>query len=262
MNTAQLSRDSQSSAIFRGRSVGYKYSVRPMTLVTRHNRHQEMKMTTATPDTRRTRAIGYLRVSTLRQAENGYGLAAQRDQVDQFCTQHNLDLVGLHVDVMSSRKTDKLYGRIAAVTAIQAGIANILLVNTLDRSSRSMADGAKLVADAKIEGWRIVGLDGTDSDTVSQLVAHARLLVAEEERELISKRTKQGLIKARQAGKQLGKPSTIDRSTITCIVQLRSGGLGTKAIAKALDQAGIAAPRSDSWSYSTVRAVLEREGVA
>ncbi|ORB73715.1 recombinase family protein [Mycobacterium scrofulaceum] len=208
------------------------------------------------------RAIGYLRVSTNRQAENGYGLEAQRDQVEQFCAANGFELVGLHVDVMSGRKTDKLYGRIAAVTAIQAGIANVLVVNTLDRSSRSMADGAKLVADAKAEGWRIVGLDGTDSDTVSQLVAHARLLVAEEERELISKRTKQGLIKARQAGKQLGKPSTIDRCTVDRIVELRSGGLGTKAIAKALDVAGIAAPRSNTWSYSTVRGVLEREGVA
>lgn len=219
-------------------------------------------MSTANAGWQAPRAIGYLRVSTNRQAENGYGLEAQRDQVEQFCTANGFELVGLHVDVMSGRKADKLYGRIAAVTVIQAGIANVLVVNTLDRSSRSMADGAKLVADAKAEGWRIVGLDGTDSDTVSQLVAHARLLVAEEERELISKRTKQGLIKARQAGKQLGKPSTIDRSTVARIVELRSGGLGTKAIAKALDLAGIAAPRSATWSYSTVRGVLEREGVA
>lgn len=219
-------------------------------------------MSTANAGCQRPRAIGYLRVSTNRQAENGYGLEAQRDQVDQFCAANGLELVGLHVDVMSGRKTDKLYGRIAAVTAIQAGIANVLVVNTLDRSSRSMADGAKLVADAKAEGWRIVGLDGTDSDTVSQLVAHARLLVAEEERELISKRTKQGLIKARQAGKQLGKPSTIDRATVKRIVELRSGGLGTKAIAKALDEDGVAAPQSAAWSYSTVRGVLEREGVA
>jgi hypothetical protein len=53
---------------------------------------------------------------------------------------------------MSGKKTDKLYGRIAAVLAIQHGIANVLVVNTLDRSSRSMADGAKLVADSKLEG--------------------------------------------------------------------------------------------------------------
>jgi DNA invertase Pin-like site-specific DNA recombinase len=218
-------------------------------------------MRTANAGLQAPRAIGYLRVSTNRQAENGYGLEAQRDQVEQFCAANGLELVGLHVDVMSGRKTDKLYGRIAAVSAIQAGIPNVLVVNTLDRSSRSMADGAKLVADAKVEGWRIVGLDGTDSDTVSQLVAHARLLVAEEERELISKRTKQGLIKARQAGKQLGK-STIDRDTVRRIVHLRSAGMGTKAIAKALDEASIAAPRSSTWSYSTVRGVLEREGVA
>lgn len=178
------------------------------------------------------KAIGYIRVSTTRQAESGYGLEAQREQVLSYCAANSLELVGLHVDVMSGRKTDKLYGRIAAVTAIQAGIANVLVVNTLDRSSRSMADGAKLVADAKTEGWRIVGLDGTDSDTVSQLTAHARLLVAEEERELISKRTKQGLIKARQLGKQLGKPSTIERATIDRIVELRSAGKGTKAIAR------------------------------
>ncbi|SLC20555.1 recombinase family protein [Mycobacteroides abscessus] len=98
------------------------------------------------------KAIGYIRVSTTRQAESGYGLEAQREQVLSYCAANSLELVGLHVDVMSGRKTDKLYGRIAAVTAIQAGIANVLVVNTLDRSSRSMADGAKLVADAKTEG--------------------------------------------------------------------------------------------------------------
>jgi DNA invertase Pin-like site-specific DNA recombinase len=86
--------------------------------------------------------------------------------------------------------------------------------------------------------------------------------VAEEERELISKRTKQGLIKARQAGKQLGKPSTIARDTVRRIVDLRSDGMGTKAIAKALDEASIRPPVSNTWSYSTVRGVLEREGVA
>ena len=179
-----------------------------------------------------TKAIGYIRVSTNRQAENGYGLEAQREQILRFCEAQNLQLVALIPDVMSGKRTDKLYGRIAAITAIRTGMANVLVVNTLDRSSRSMADGAKLVADAKIEGWRIVGLDGTDSDTVSQLTVHARLLVAEEERELISKRTKQGLIKARQAGKQLGKPSTIDRKVVQRIVKQRLAGKGTKAIAR------------------------------
>jgi DNA invertase Pin-like site-specific DNA recombinase len=122
----------------------------------------------------RPRAIGYVRVSTNAQGAKGFGLAAQREQIEKFCTTAEFELIALHADVMSGKKTDKLYGRIAAVLAIQAGVANVLVVNTLDRSSRSMADGAKLVSDAKLEGWRVVGIDGTDSDTVSQLTAHVR----------------------------------------------------------------------------------------
>jgi len=215
-----------------------------------------------TEEALRPKAIGYIRVSTNRQAENGYGLEAQRDQVQQFCDRNGLELIALIPDVMSGKRTEKLYGRIAAITAIRTGMANVLVVNALDRSSRSMADGAKLVADAKAEGWRIVGLDGTDTDTVSQLTAHARLLVAEEERELISKRTKQGLIKARQRGRELGRRSEIAPEVVQRIVRLHGDGLGTKAIAKELTESGVSAPIATAWSYSTVRRVLEREGVA
>ncbi|WP_082691132.1 recombinase family protein [Mycobacterium sp. GA-1199] len=210
----------------------------------------------------RPKAIGYVRCSANRQAEHGYSLEAQRAQIENYCAANGVELVALIPDVMSGKKTDKLYGRIAAVQAIQAGIANVLVVNTLDRSSRSMADGAKLVADAKAEGWRIVGLDGTDTNTVSQLTAHARLLVAEEERELISKRTKQGLIRARQEGKQLGTPSEIPNDVVARVVRLRRKGLGAKAIASKLTTDGVPAPKADRWHYSTVRNMLRREGVA
>lgn len=100
----------------------------------------------------RSKAIGYIRVSTNRQADNGYGLEAQREQIEHYCNAQGLELVALIPDVMSGKRTDKLYGRIAAITAIRTGMANVLVVNTLDRSSRSMADGAKLVADAKVGG--------------------------------------------------------------------------------------------------------------
>jgi hypothetical protein len=70
------------------------------------------------------------------------------------------------------------------------------------------------------------------------------------------------LIKARQAGKQLGKPSTIDRKVVQRIIKQREAGHGTKTIAAKLTQAGVPAPMGGAWSYSTVRRVLEREGVA
>ena len=183
-------------------------------------------MRTANAGCQAPKAIGYIRVSTSRQAENGYGLDAQREQIEQFCAGNGLELVALISDVMSGRRPISCTDA-SPLCAIQAGIANVLVVNTLTaqpQHGRWREAGRRRQA----EGWRIVGLDGTDSNTVSQLTAHARLLVAEEERELISKRTKQGLIKARQAGKQLGKPSTIDRDVVARIVQLRSGRYGNQ----------------------------------
>ncbi|GAB4969262.1 recombinase family protein [Mycobacterium avium subsp. hominissuis] len=210
----------------------------------------------------RRKAIGYIRVSTNGQARNGYGLEAQRERIESFCKAEGFDLIGIVPDVMSGKRSDKLYGRYAAVAAIQAGLANVLVINAMDRATRDMLDGLKLLRQATIEGWRVVGVDGTDSATVDTLVLNAKLLVAEEERKLISKRTKQGLIAARQAGKQLGKPSTIDRKTINQIVKLRNDGLGAKAIAKALTDKGVPAPRGPVWHFSTVRNVLKREEVS
>jgi DNA invertase Pin-like site-specific DNA recombinase len=126
--------------------VGYKYSLWSLSPDTAHGEHrQEMAVET----TVKPKAVGYIRVSTNRQADNGYGLDAQREQITRFCVDNGLELVALIPDVMSGKRTDKLYGRIAAITAIRTGMANVLVVNTLDRSSRSMADGAKLVADAR-----------------------------------------------------------------------------------------------------------------
>ena len=105
-------------------------------------------MTTAPNDGEKRRAVVYLRVSTTSQVGGGYGLEAQCHQVEHFCRDHSLGLVGLHIDVASGRQTDTSNGRIAAVNASQYGIANMLVVNALDRMRRSMGDRAKSAADA------------------------------------------------------------------------------------------------------------------
>lgn len=59
-------------------------------------------MTAATVDTR-TKAIGYVRVSTLKQGQNGFGLDAQRDAIESYCAANDLRLVAVIPDVMSTR---------------------------------------------------------------------------------------------------------------------------------------------------------------
>jgi DNA invertase Pin-like site-specific DNA recombinase len=66
----------------------------------------------------------------------------------------------------------------------------VLIINTLDRASRDLIAGRKLIAAAHDEGWRVIGLDGIDSaDDGQAFMNNMRLLFAEEERKKISDRT-------------------------------------------------------------------------
>ena len=221
-------------------------------------------MAEATGDTR-TKAIGYVRVSTLKQGQNGFGLDAQRDAIESYCAANELNLVTVIPDVMSTRRTDRMHGRAAAVAAIQAGLADVLVVRALDRASRDTIDGGQLVRQAHNEGWRLLSLDGVDSaDEDQEFLNNMRLAFAQEELRKISERTKAGLQRARREGTQLGRPSQIKPALARRIVRMRmEQHLSAKAIADRLTAQRVPTPGGgERWHHSTVRGVFAREGIA
>lgn len=207
----------------------------------------------------RLRVIRYARVSTDEQA-NGWGLPAQREVMDRWCDVQNAETAAFFIDVMTTRRVDRLLGREAAIAAIEAGAAGVLLIRSLDRASRSVADGALLIERAKSNGWRVLGCDGTDSaDDDQELANNARLLVAQEERRLISRRTKEGLERARANGRMGGRRSTVPGHVAQRIVELRGKGGSFRTIAATLDADGIATPGgSPSWRPAAVRDIYLR----
>ncbi|QZY45074.1 MULTISPECIES: recombinase family protein [Mycolicibacterium] len=208
---------------------------------------------------RRVRAIGYIRVSSKAQGENGYGLRAQSDAIEKYCADNDIELLTVIPDVMSGRRTDRLYGRAAAVAAIKAGLADVLVLKDFDRATRDAYDGLTLQREAQAEGWRIVTTKGEDTDAISKLELTIKLAFAEEERERISERTKAGLARAKREGKKLGNESVIPDDVVRLIVRMNQRNkLGAKAIATRLTSEGIPAPGGNRWHYSTVRAVLRR----
>lgn len=108
-----------------------------------------------------------------------------------------------------------------------------------------------------------MSLDGVDSDKVEKLWLTVRMGFAEEERDKISERTKQGLIKAKQKGKSPGRRSKIPRDIIDRIVDLRmQERKGANMIARLLNEGGTPTPGGGrAWYPSAVRGVLAREGV-
>lgn len=210
------------------------------------------------------RVIGYVRVSTKDQGQTGHGLGAQSDALQHFCASNGLELLTVTSDVGSAATANLLHGRATAIAAIEAGVADALLVRALDRATRDQEDAAKLFKRAEANGWRLMDCDKADSGDPSQrLLADIRIAVAAEERRKISERTREGLAKARKQGKRLGRPVRITPATTKRIVSLRMrDGLSANKIAERLTAENVPAPGGGAkWYPTTVRDVFAREGL-
>ncbi|WP_338889918.1 recombinase family protein [Rhodococcus sovatensis] len=219
----------------------------------------------AGPKLKGLRVIGYARVSTATQSERGHGLGAQLDHMRSYCAANDLNLLTVTHDVVSGGSSEKMWGREAAIRAIESGLADALLVRALDRISRDQLDAAALFKRAAQRNWRLLDCERADSGDPSQrLLADIRISMAAEERRKTSERTKEGLRRARAQGKQLGRPSRIVPEIVAEIVALRTEDkVSAQRISERLDQIGVPTPGGGSkWQASTIRRLLQREGVA
>ena len=90
-------------------------------------------------------AVGYIRVSTLEQAQDGVSLDAQRDRLKNYCKCMDIKLAEVFADEGISGGTMERPGLQAALRALQRGRANTLVVVKLDRLTRSVKDVCTLV---------------------------------------------------------------------------------------------------------------------
>lgn len=202
------------------------------------------------------KVVGYVGVPTKRQGDSGLGLEAQRDSLERWCAAHGHELLTVTTDVVSSAKHDAMFGRQVAIAAVENGVAQGLLVRSLDRVTRDQVDAAQFIERANNYGWRLLDCDGADSGDPSQrLLADIRLSVAAEERRKIGTRTREAL----DAKRRRGEAGYVSTSAERRIQVLAAQGLGAKAIATRLTDEGIpTAGGGTTWHYSSVRRALER----
>ena len=142
-------------------------------------------------------AVAYLRVSTKQQGESGLGLDAQQETVRAFLKQNDFRLVNgrEYVEVESGSKDNRpeLQRALAACRAHRAA----LIVARVDRLSRN-ATFLLTLQDAGVE------VRACDMPELDRFMLGVLALVAEKERDLISKRTKDALARAKARGTRLG----------------------------------------------------------
>lgn len=203
------------------------------------------------------KAIGYVRVSTDQQADSGAGLAAQESAIRAEVERKGWDLVEIvGEDGGASSATLNRPGLSRALSSLDAGDVDVLVVAKLDRLSRSVIQGSQVIERARRKGWSLVALDfGLDTSTpAGEMVAAVVLSASQYERRMIGVRTRDALAVKRQQGVRLGRPAVALSDATERIVRARAVGQSFREIADALNADGVLTRRGASWSASSVRA--------
>ena len=152
------------------------------------------------------RVVGYIRVSTEKQADHGVSLEAQRAKLEGYAQLYDLDLVDVMIDAGVSAKTLDRPGLQQALGMLRKGQATALLVTKLDRLTRSVKDLSILLERYFAKRYALMSVtDQVDTSTAAgRLVVNVLMSVAQWEREAIGERTRDALQHKKTRGEKLG----------------------------------------------------------
>jgi DNA invertase Pin-like site-specific DNA recombinase len=146
----------------------------------------------------------YYRVSTQKQGTSGLGLEAQRAAVHAFVAD-SAQLLTEYVEIESGKKNYR--PQLLAAISEARRVGATLLIAKLDRLSRN----AGFIFALRDSGVDFVCCDMPDANT---LTVGLFAVIAQHERETISKRTKDALAVKKARGAQLGSPQNFTTSVI------------------------------------------------
>lgn len=225
------------------------------------------------------KAIGYIRVSTEEQANEGQSLGSQRKKLLGYAELYDIELVDVIEDGGVSAKSLDRPGLKKALARLKAGEADGLLIAKLDRLTRSVADWQVLIDGyfGEKPGKQLFSVaDSIDTRTAAgRLVLNVLLSVAQWERETIAERTRDALQYKISNGERVGRvrygytltadgkllEEPHEQEGIRRMVALRQIGVSLREICRTLDREGFSTKDGKPWAAATVKQILERRSV-
>ena len=212
--------------------------------------------------------FAYYRVSTQKQGASGLGLEAQQAAVVRFLQGGRPR--SEYIEVESGKKNQR--PQLLAAMAAARAAGGVLLIAKLDRLSRN----ASFVLTLRDAGVDFVCCDMPDANT---LTVGLFAVLAQHERETISKRTKEALAAKRARGAQLGTPANLTaaarqlglltrqqnarqhtgmRQVTALITSRRAQGVSFRQLAGELNALGFTARRGGTFNQKQVQRLYER----
>ncbi len=218
------------------------------------------------------RYVTYTRVSTAKQGASGLDLEAQEEAINRhLASVGDATVIGSFREEESGKRNDRPALK-AALDMCRKEKA-VLLIAKLDRLSRNLSFITGLM-DAD------VSFVACDQPHASKFVLHIFAALAEQERDMISQRTKDAMAAAKARGVKFGgyrgtPPSdaarklasarrkadadTTARNYADLLQEAKAAGaVSANAIARYLNSKGIKTQRGKAWQPITVRNMMKR----
>lgn len=230
------------------------------------------------------RLIGYARVSTEEQGDEGVSLGAQRARLEAYATAKQVELVDVLEETGSARSVTSRPGLVTVLRRLELGEADGLLIAKLDRLTRSMRDLVALISgpfradrDRKLELVSVAESIDTSSAT-GRMMLHLLATVGQWEREVNAERTSEALQHLLKQGVRMGRapfglranteardakghaswdvvPTELE--TVRMILAAREQGQNLSQIARLMNAAGRMPRCGRPWSARQVKSVLD-----
>jgi site-specific DNA recombinase len=222
------------------------------------------------------RAVGYFRVSTAGQAEDGVSLRAQSERYGRWCADHGVAESHGFTDAVSGKRSDNRPGLKGALAEVCRPPAGVLVVYSLSRLARSVKDTLAIAERLERAGAHLVSLtESIDTTTpMGRAFFQITAVLAELERGLIAERTRGIMADKRGRGERLGQipygkrlaadgvtleDDPGERAIVKHARALHRDGASTREVARQLQQLWPDRTKNGGrWSKTTVGRLIDR----
>lgn len=221
------------------------------------------------------KVIGYIRVSTDTQAEEGMGLEIQKESIQKYAKEQKLHLLKIYEDAGISGASLDRPALIELLADAKRGLFVKVIILRLDRLARDLFAQLFIEKELEVAGIELISISEPDlgkNDPNTILFRQIKGAFAQYEKSIITIRLKAGrLMKVRNGGFPGGNMSLgyklvkgeikkVDREIeiVRRIKTMRRGRrkLSMWKIAEFLNQENIPTKRGGRWYAGTVRKIL------
>lgn len=220
--------------------------------------------------------IGYTRVSTHAQANDGVSLDAQTARIEAYAVAAGLPLAAVHSDAGLSGSRASTRPQLQRAISEACKRQGVLVVYSLSRLARSTRDAIEIAERLDRAGADLVSLT-EQIDTTSaagRMIFRMLAVLAEFEADLTRERTRTALHHLRGQGRRVSgltpygydlqsdgslSPNVSEQQGLDTIVSLREQGLSLREIAVELESRGIRTKSGGAhWSPKVLAFTLRR----